>query len=448
MAVQHTSFVLKVLSGINKGASVRLKTGSVVIGRSMNSDIILHDDHIADQHIQLLITPTTITLQPLVQPVFVDDQEVTVEGVTLQPDQRVRLGNVEFTVTDSNKAASQSEIKAGKAQRTAKTASVSPPTLSGAAVERSTHAAASQTRRKTGSRILYPLLGLGLLLLANLLFFGKHLGDWLQQWGLRGPPEQQAADLLAGLGRKDFKVMEGPDGSITLSGYTRTTHERNTLLARVREASIQARVQIWSMEDMAENASMVTRALGETGIKIEPGQAAGQLAIQGFVSKAADWQRIRNSILTDVGGVQTLEDSKLQSLDGFMASFMQFIEKKGLSSRLVVTTDGKAVIVKGELAQQEIEKLQTLRKEFMDAYGRDPPIILDVSDIKGRIRLAIRSVSVGKVPFLVSKDGKKYMEGSALGDGYFIKAIKPDHVILTNNGVDIPLYYGIEEGKK
>ena len=45
MAIQQTSFVLKVLSGINTGASVRLKTGSLVIGRAMTSDIILHDEN-------------------------------------------------------------------------------------------------------------------------------------------------------------------------------------------------------------------------------------------------------------------------------------------------------------------------------------------------------------------------------------------------------------------
>ncbi len=77
-----------------------------------------------------------------------------------------------------------------------------------------------------------------------------------------------------------------------------------------------------------------------------------------------------------------------------------------------------------------------------------PAIVLGVTDVRDRIKLTIRSVSVGKVPFLVAKDGKKYMEGSALGDKYFVKSIKPDHVVLTNNGIDIPFYYGIENGRK
>ena len=92
--------------------------------------------------------------------------------------------------------------------------------------------------------------------------------------------------------------------------------------------------------------------------------------------------------------------------------------------------------------------MKGLRQEFIDARGEGPAIDLRVTDIRDRIVLAIRSVSVGKVPFLVAKDGKKYMEGSALGEKYFVKAIKPDHVVLTNNGIDIPFYYGIDKGRK
>ena len=70
-----------------------------------------------------------------------------------------------------------------------------------------------------------------------------------------------------------------------------------------------------------------------------------------------------------MGGIQSIDDDKLQSMDGYLASFVQFVEKNGLSGRLKITTDGKRVIVKGELTQQEIEKIGSLRKEFIDTYG-------------------------------------------------------------------------------
>ena len=101
MSVQHTAFILKVLSGINAGASVRLKTGSSIIGRSMNCDIILHDEAIADQHVRLSVTETGITLHPLARPVFVESTEIAVDEMELKPYQTVRLGSVEFMVVDA-----------------------------------------------------------------------------------------------------------------------------------------------------------------------------------------------------------------------------------------------------------------------------------------------------------------------------------------------------------
>lgn len=446
MASQHTSFILKVLSGINSGASVRLKTGSVVIGRSMTSDIILHDDNIADQHIQLLITPGSITLQPLAHPVFVEAQEITAESIELMPYQTVRLGNVEFLVTDSRVSAPRTQAQTPPETSAAKrAASVAkghgiPPQPKKPAV-----AKASGTKGMSGKTWL--LLGLSLLLLANLIYWAPQFNRFLETLGLRDSGEQQAAGLLKTLGEQDFNLVNETDGSVSLRGYTDTVEERNAIMGELQDADIKANVYIWAQDEMADSANMIARAMGQPGISFKPGATEGILVAQGFVTKNADWERVKATILNDVGGIRTIGEADFQSLDGYLASFVQFIEKKGLSSRVSATTDGKSVIVNGELTQSEIEKLKSLRQEFIGMQGDGPAIVLNVTDIRDRITLAIRSVSVGKVPFLVAKDGKKYMEGSALGEKYFVKFIKSDHVILTNNGMDIPFYYGIDKGR-
>jgi type III secretion system YscD/HrpQ family protein len=451
MAVQHTTFILKVLSGINAGASVRLKTGSVTIGRSMNSDIILHDENIAEQHVRLEIAQSAITLQPLVQPVFIDEAEAVPEGTELQPYQKVRLGNVEFMVIDGRGSAAQASGGSTGATATTASSSSAGGAVSSPASKRS--GVADAQHRSNASAIswggkTYLWIGLGVLLLGNFLFFAPQLGGFLERTGMVDSAEKRAGDLLASLGRQDFSLQKEADGSVSLRGYSRTTEERNALMSQIREAGIHANLHIWSQEEMVDNASVIARSLGEPAIKVTPGEQLDKLVAHGFVSKSGAWDRIRAVILSDVGGVGSIDDDKLQSMDGYMASFIQFVEKNGLSGRLKITTDGKRVIVKGELTQQEIEKLGQLRKEFIETYGTEPAIVVDVVDVRSRIILAIRSVSVGKTPFLVSKDGKKYMEGSAIGDNYFVKSIKPDHVVLINNGMEVPFYYGIEEGSK
>ncbi len=169
MAIQHTSFVLKVLNGINVGAVVRLKTGSLVIGRSMTSDIILHDENIADQHVQLLITPASVTLQPLARPVFVGGMEVTADSVDLAPYQTVRLGNVEFWVADSRVAAPQSASKSAAAvdpapKRPSAGKSAPPP-------KQKPQSAHKAPAKEAWGGKTWLAIGLGLLLLANLIYW-------------------------------------------------------------------------------------------------------------------------------------------------------------------------------------------------------------------------------------------------------------------------------------
>lgn len=436
----HTSFILKVLSGANTGATVRLKRGNIVIGRNMSNDIILHDDNIADQHLQLLITSSNVTLQPLVQPVFVDSGEVGLEGLVLKPYQTVRIGNVEFTITDGKTDKGQLANKAKSNQKTKPAVQTPAPPIA------SPIRASAPVQRKANSKI-YLITGLSLLLIGNLIYAIPRVNQWLNQSGMFASAESRANALLSNLGQKDFKLIERPNGLRTLSGYVATAQERNELLRTIQQAGIQANVQIWSQEELIESATTIARSLGETAVNFAAGDKAGQLLGRGFVSTASVWERMKATILGDVAGVQEIDEDKMNSMDSFLAGFMQLVEKKGLSSHLKVTTDGKRVIVKGELTQQEIEQLKTVRQEFMANYENSPDLILNISDIKDRVKLAIRSVSVGKIPFLVSKDGKKYMEGSTLGENYFVKSIKPDYVLLTTNGIDIPFYYAIEAGK-
>lgn len=452
MAVQHTNFVFRVLNGVNAGATVRLKTGSLVVGSAMTSDIILHDENIADQHVQLLITPVGITLQPLAQPLFVDGKEVTADSLELQIHQVVRLGDIEFLVSDGRQLLATSPSEPGKGnnnrrrQRQPARASAKREATGGNASSAVKKRPVSARRRSAlGGKALLGL-GLGLLLLANLLFFLPRMHGFMEQIGFRSSDEEQAAVLLAELGQQDFRIQEEPDGSLSLRGYTRTIAERNELLGRVRAAGLQADMQVWAKEEMVDRAAMITRALGEPGIEVSAGDALGELLIGGFVSDRNAWERVRTTILSDTGGIQAIEAGGLRSLDEYMASFMQFIDKNGLSSRPVLTVGDGRVIVSGELTKMEIETLEELRQQFVELHGNGPAIVMNVVNIHDRIELAIRSVSVGDVPFLVSKDGKKYMEGSALGDSYFVKTIKPDHIVLTSNGIDIPFYYGIEEG--
>lgn len=437
MTVQHTVFVLKVLNGINAGASVRLKTGGVVIGSAMSSDIILYDENIADQHVQLLITPRNIILQPLAQPVFVGGVEVATDSVELKPYQVVKLGGVEFVVSDGKKIRIN---QTQKPQRDVAQAHSNEQLRK----NKQTKQENAQAKQSLSNRTLLAI-GLGMLLLANLLFFYPKMDGVFEFLGLKATEEGLAAELLQELGEQDFELRTRDDRTLVLSGYTDTAAERNALLYRLQRAGVEADVEIWAEADMLENALMVSKAFGEPDVSLQATNTSGTLAANGFVTDKTTWAHIRNTIFNDVGGVQKIDDTNLNSLNEYMVSFGRFIEKKGLSSPPELVLNNRRVIVNGEFTRTEIARISELKTRFVELHGDSPEIILNVVDVHEKFELAIQSVSVSDTPFLVSKDGNKYMEGSALGDNYFVKYIKPDHVVLTNNGRDIPFYFGIEE---
>ncbi len=451
MAVQQTSFILRILSGANAGAAVRLKTGSIVIGHSISSDIILHDEDIADHHVQLSISPESIVLKPLVQPVMVDGREVGVDEVALHPRQIVKIGKVEFVVVDSQ-AANDRRTATPRPHSAAEAASVALSAKKQAASPRARSGKATTTvpagkSSLSGGSVPYLGIGLGLLLLGNLIYFAPKVSHFMTSVGLASTDEQKAEVLLAKLGQSDFDLKQQPDGSMKLRGYVETIAQRNELVREIQRAGLKGNVSIWSQEELVENAAMICRTLGEPSIRVK-GLEHGKLLADGFVSSDESWVRVKASIMDDISGIREIDGQNIQTLERFKAMFAQFIGENGLSSRVTLSTANGEVIVKGELTKQEIEQLATLREEFIKSYdGVTPDIVLKVGDVKDRIKLAIRSVSIGKVPFIVSKDGKKYQEGANLGENYFIKSIKPDYIMLTNNGVDIPFYYGIEEQK-
>lgn len=453
MMTQQTPFLLKVLSGSNAGAIVRLKVGELVLGRSMTSDIILHDDSIADSHIRLKVSESSIIMNILAQPVAVDQQPVETEEFLLKPFQIVTLGNVDFFIADLRKAKQNRQAPSdGQAGRPVKGHAGTTPSGSGVAQQTQVDEtdiptvsglATTPGSRRRSSGKMYLWLGAGVLLLANVLYFLPNILGLAEDLGFKESPERRAEAIVAELETEGLQVERKADGAL-VSGYVDTLDEKRRIMTQMSRAGDRINYRIWAGEELVNNAQQVANALGQTEIRFE-GQGKGELAATGYVSSGEDWQQIKANIMEDVSGIQSIDDSAMQTLPKRKQALEQFIDKKGLSSRIRVTIQENRIKVDGELTQSELSRWSDLYREFLELYGDGPAIVENLYDARERIKLVIRSVSVGETPFLVSKDGNRYMEGSSLGNNYFIKKIAPDHVLLSNSGVEIPIYYGAEE---
>lgn len=445
MMTQQTPFLLKVLSGSNSGAIVRLKVGEVTLGRSMSSDIILHDESIADIHLQLKVSEDSIIMTILTHPVSVDHEQVEADEMVLKPFQVVTLGNVEFFIADLRKDKRKAGDNAAKDEQT------EPPVVGASITGQSKASGASGVAtgnpshvKKKGGGKMYLLLGLGALLIANFLYFLPNLVGFAETMGFKESPQVRAESILSGLDAENLTVERNAEGTATVSGYVDTLAEKHAVMTQMSLAGDRINYRIWANEELVTSAQQVAHALGQTEISFK-GLGKGNLSALGYVSSGDDWNQIKANIMEDVSGIQAIEDDAMQTLAKRKQALEQFIDKKGLSSRIRVTIAEKRIKVDGELTQNELSRWGSLYQEFLELYGAGPAIVDNLYDAKDRIKLVIRSVSVGDTPFLVAKDGNRYMEGSSLGNNYFIKKIAPDHVLLSNSGVEIPIYYGAEE---
>lgn len=449
MATQQTPFLMKILSGSNAGASVRLKVGEIVIGCSMSSDIILHDESIADTHLRLKVFQDVIQLEVLASPVLIDNKEVSVDKLMLKPFQVVTLGNVDFFIADPRKPGQRdSQAGNGADVNTIDAVAIDKSSVVGsqavAEAKLASANSAKKARKKSRSGFLFLLLGLGILIAANIFYFLPSLLNIAEQVGLRESPLEKAEAIVSTLDIDNLKV-EGGHRAAVISGYVDTLEDKRRIMTRVGLSGAEGvNYRIWSHDELVSNAERVAYALGQRDIRFIALEE-GRLEAQGYVSNGEDWKQIKVNIMDDVSGISAIEDEGIQTLLKRKQSLEQFIEKKGLSSRIRVTIEDNRVKVSGELTRSELNRWSDLYLEFQELYGKGPAIIEDLYNARDRIKLVIRSVSVGETPFLVSKGGKKYMEGSSLGNNYFIKRITPDHVLLSNNGVEIPIYYGVED---
>lgn len=442
MSIQQTAYLLKVLSGSNAGALVRLNTGSVVIGKAMSSDIILYDEDVADAHLRLKISADKLFITPLAQPVYVDNREVAAAEMLLKPYQVVTLGNVEFFVADTRKSADRES--AAQQSASANASSQSPvrvkPDVADSSIPRVSN---KQGFFSGGHRYLWG--GLAILLIGNLIFFAPELKQLSEQIGLKPSVSDKADSLVEQLDSPHLTTQTLADGTVAISGYVTSHAEKNEILRRVSNLGRGVTHRVWVQDDLLLNAEMIAHTLGQRDVAFESLDEPGDLAAKGYVSSASEWLRIKENIMTDVAGIRVIDDEKVQTLVTRKAALEQFIDKKGLSSRIRVAIEEGQIKVSGELTKSELNRWGDLYQEFLELHGKGPAIVERLYDARERIRLAIRSVSVGKTPFIVAKDGKKYLEGSSLGESFYVKAIKPDHVLLSKNGIEIPIYYGVED---
>jgi type III secretion system YscD/HrpQ family protein len=430
MIKQNIQYVVKVLSGANQGATADLQVGSgVIIGRSNSCDIIFNGANVADRHIAIELEGEKLRLTPLAQPVYIDGKDVGSHEVILYPNQLVNIGVVDFTIADKNQPWPDYDKNTKKID----------------VVKRLGHNNKVTTKPSLfGSPWLW--LAAIIMLLANIHYLTRDYGGILGLIGLEKTTSQKISSVINVDSYPALYVKKLGNGVTEIRGYVSNSHQKASVTKQINEIGGDVVSTIFVDDEIEKSAKQISQSLGETGIDFSTIEH-GRLKASGMAESRSKWMNIKENIRSDVRGVTSVNDDEVRNLNELFLVLERKVKQQSFSKRVTLELRKGTIVAKGKLTESERKQWNLVKESFLknSFYPFKFREIFRTPDAD--IKLSIRSVSVGDIPFVVSMDGDKYFQGSHVGSGYYIKSITDDFILLKNNNIEFPVYFGQKKGK-
>ena len=134
--------------------------------------------------------------------------------------------------------------------------------------------------------------------------------------------------------------------------------------------------------------------------------------------------------------------SAAHTVEGALAALQQRVAAAGIKSVDITVEDGR-LVVRGTLSGQEAIDWAAIQQWFDKTYGRT--ILLSSRIMPGMApnlpSLQIQSVWYGERPYVMLADGEHYFKGAVLDNGWTIRDITPDRIVLAKDGNTVSLTY-------
>ncbi len=431
MTKQNVQYVVKVLSGVNEGATADLQdTSGVVIGKSVGCDIIFNGANVADRHVAVELDRGKIRLTPLAQPVYIDGRDVGSHEIILQPNQLVNIGVVDFTIAEKNQPWPSYDTTTKKLT-----------------ADSSSHGTRAVDSRFGKASILgNPWLWLAavVMLLGNIHYLTQQYGGIPGLLGFTETAGQKISAIIRVDKYPGLYIKRGNNGITQVKGYVSTTVDKALVVEEMSEFKGKIVSHIFVDTELEDNARKIARSLGEDEITFTTLEH-GRLKAKGLTDSRSKWLSIKENIRSDVQGVISINDDDVRNLHEMYVVLEKKMVAEKFAKRIDLNLNKGTIVVKGRLTKEEQVRWLQLKEEFLEnsSYPFRFREIFRTPDAD--IKLSIRSVSVGEIPFVVSKEGNKYFKGSHVGSEYYIESINDDHILLKNNNIVFPVYFGQEK---
>ena len=484
--------VLRIFSGLHRGAEIELAAGTYVLGTDDSCDIILCDSTLAARHAAFHVTlaesGAELSVEGLDGPVMLDGHAVE-ESEALPPRRPIQLGMLLLAWAPSTDipdawAETESLLTVGAMPQE------NSPAPSGlAATEASAPAAdslpASMDRSESPSPETMPvpseevppstprrrygrIIGLG----AVLLLTSSLCITWQDDEEKRSPAEAMRT-LLDEAGYQKLSVIEGKD-SITISGRIASDRERGRLmrLAQLMDSPVYLDVTVGSDAADALRASFNTMGLypevTELPLSSRPALKIKAYIKNGIVEEQALRTAVRNipALRPQADGTTAMEIFRdIRHENDVRIHLDPALAAAGLFDVRTEYLDGR-IVLSGPFTPQMRHDLERVMREVKEALGI--PLCYDVltnaqiekekeerTSVYAREKekakpapspaspasgsdasFKITSVSMGVMRFVTLASGERVFEGGELPGGYVLEHIDVDALTLRKNNVE------------
>ncbi len=475
MQLHDDDLYLLVESGPHQGARVALGCGDYDIGQDPGCDLVLRDSGLSARHLRLQVsTVGEVVVEALDERVRVNGRPIGASRLSLHPDDILSAGNSTLRICcPSGRIGAravgrwpQRAEKLGDALGVGMLGTVSRLGGLHPALQRSLTTPRQWLESGAGGRVVGSFVG-------HALAMSQGVSGWLQgRWhivsvlavaimfvalslpvssSLQSPksPVAWEADkvalqtMLAERGFGDVGVDAAANG-LLVTGMVTDDEALQALKGLVDSQGAVASVDVQLASALAARVQDVLQKMNMPHVTVGL-DAGGGFVAAGYVVDREQWLAARDTVVRDFRGVNRIDDSGVFDSKERMASLQSKLAAAGLSSDLSVEANAEGtLLVNGVVSYPVLDEWAAVLTSYRQEFGDLPRVESAVRSLNNVLNIDVRSASTGQVPYIVMREGGRYLVGTTLPGGYVLTSIHPEYLTVKRDGRELMYLLGLE----
>ncbi|MCP3877875.1 MAG: EscD/YscD/HrpQ family type III secretion system inner membrane ring protein [Sulfitobacter sp.] len=371
--------LVKLLSGPQMGAEVRLADGEYLVGGSDECDIVLLDESVASRHV-------TLVLREGVARVRVRERKVALGERLIPPGEEIEvpvgaaigLGTTYLAVGPEGTDWLETLLPEALGRRSGQTEeepeAVAEMMPQAGEPELPAQAAGSELKRRgAGWAAVAVLLITGAWLMLHHDPYGWMDSSASESPVAAGPSNMdQTREILDELGLHSIRPRLRADGTVVIQGYCPTEQGKRLLTQALRAARIRFENRLRPEDALRRTLEDTLDRLGASALNYEY-QGGGGVRLDGYAPLEIVREELLAIVQNDVPAIGRV-DGGWRTLGDAVAELRGRVRAVGLQEAVIADIEGASIAVRGKLGEAQMALWQKVAGDFTRATGSAPPL--------------------------------------------------------------------------